>query len=305
MAGYNVAVDFGGTNIRAALVKDLKIIKIVKKETRASKGKNFVISQLIKTIEEAKNKKKINGIGIGSPGPLKNGIIKNPPNLPLKNVNLKKIIQKRFKVRTIIENDAKCAALAEAKLGTKKKNFILLTIGTGIGGGIVINHKLYKGTGYAGELGHMMIQDHKDLEDLASGKAIRKVTKKYLHHEIKAKDLIKIKSKKARFILQNEIKYLSIGIANLINVFDPDVVILTGGVREIGNSFLKKVRKEVQKYTIIPRKVDIRWSKIKEPGILGAALLLRWNIKFINIQIIKILTWTPVIYTGRWTSFFS
>ena len=275
MAGYNIAVDFGGTNIRAALVKDLKIIKIVKKETRASKGKNFVISQLIKTIEEAKNKKKINGIGIGSPGPLKNGIIKNPPNLPLKNVNLKKIIQKRFKVRTIIENDAKCAALAEAKLGTKKKNFILLTIGTGIGGGIVINHKLYKGTGYAGELGHMMIQDHKDLEDLASGKAIRKVTKKYLHHEIKAKDLIKIKSKKARFILQNEIKYLSIGIANLINVFDPDVVILTGGVREIGNSFLKKVRKEVQKYTIIPRKVDIRWSKIKEPGILGAALLLR------------------------------
>lgn len=275
MGEYNIAVDFGGTNIRAALVKNLKIIKIVKKETHTSKGKNFVISQLIKAIKEAKNNRNINGIGIGSPGPLKNGIIKNPPNLPLKNVNLRKIIQKKFKVKTVIENDAKCAALAEAKLGTKKKNFILLTIGTGIGGGIIINHKLYKGTGYAGELGHMIIQDHKDLEDLASGKAIKKITKKYLHHQIKAKDLIKIKSKKAKFILSNEIKYLGIGIANLINVFDPDIVILTGGVREIGNSFLKKVRKEVQKYTIIPRKVNIEWSKIKEPGILGAALLLK------------------------------
>lgn len=275
MAGYNIAVDFGGTNIRAALVKNLKIIKIIKKETHASKGKKFVISQLVKAIEQAKDNKKINGIGIGSPGPLKNGIIKNPPNLPLRNVNLRKIIQKKFKVKTVIENDAKCAALAEAKLGTKKKNFILLTIGTGIGGAIIINHKLYRGTGYAGELGHMIIQDHKDLEDLASGKAIKKLTKKYLHHQIKAKDLVKIKSKKARFIISNEIRYLSIGIANLINVFDPDIVILTGGVREIGNSFLKKVRKEVQKYTIIPRKVNIEWSKIKEPGILGAALLLK------------------------------
>jgi len=275
MAEYNIAVDFGGTNIRAALMQGLKIIRIIKKETHSSKGKNFVISQLIKTIEEAKNNKKINGIGIGSPGPLKNGIIKNPPNLPLKNVNLKKIIQKKFKVRTIIENDAKCAALAEAKLGTKKKNFILLTIGTGIGGGIIINHKLYKGTGYAGELGHMIIQDHKDLEDLASGKAIKNTSKKYFHHQIKAKDLVKLKSKRARFILKNEIKYLSIGIANLINIFDPDVVILTGGIKEIGNPFLKKIRKEVQKHTIIPRKVNIQWSKIKEPGILGAALLLR------------------------------
>ncbi len=275
MADYNIAVDFGGTYIRAALVRGLKIIKIIKKETKASKGKNFVIKQLINSIQEAKNNKRIKAIAIGSPGPLKDGIIKNPPNIPFKNVNLKRIIQDKFKVRTIIENDAKCAALAEAKLGIKKKNIILLTIGTGIGGGIIINSELYKGTGYAGELGHVIIQDNKDLESLASGKALKQESKKYFHHQIKGKDLIKLKSKKAKYIINNEIKYLSIGIANFINIFDPDIIILSGGIRDIGNSFLKRVRKEVQKHVIIPRKVNIQWSKLKEPGVLGAALLLK------------------------------
>ena len=92
-------------------------------------------------------------MGTGEPGPLENGIIKNPPNLPLRNFNLKKELEKRFHKKVVIENDVHCVALAEAKLGCKKKNFVVLAFGTGIGGGIIIEGKLYTGQGYAGELG--------------------------------------------------------------------------------------------------------------------------------------------------------
>ena len=89
--------------------------------------------------------KDVKGIGIASPGPLdaKTGIIKNTPNLPFKNFNRKRHIEKKFSVPVKIANDADCVAIAELKLGCKKKNFIIFTIGTGIGGGVIIDGKLY------------------------------------------------------------------------------------------------------------------------------------------------------------------
>ncbi|MEK6934984.1 MAG: ROK family protein [Nanoarchaeota archaeon] len=275
MVEYKIAVDLGGTYIRAALFKGSKIIKLHKTETQAKKGKSFVIKNLVNAIKEVKQNKKIKGIGIGSPGPISHGIIKNPPNLPFKTLNLQKTIQSKFKIKTIVENDANCAALAEARLGVKKKNIALLTLGTGIGAGIIINNELYTGSGYASEAGHMIIQDGKELEVLAGGKSIKKITKKYFKKEIEAHDLLKINSKKAKEIINNEIKYLSMGIANLATILDPDVIIIAGGMRDLGNNFLNKVRKQVQKYTILPKKINIQFSKLKEPGLLGASLLIK------------------------------
>ena len=121
-----IAVDFGGTSIRAGLMQGKKIVKLVNNETLADKGSKVVLKQLVDTIKEAKGSEKIRGIGVGSPGPLINGVIKNPPNLPLKNFNLKNFLKKKFKVRVEIENDASCAALAELYYGVKKKNFIVI-----------------------------------------------------------------------------------------------------------------------------------------------------------------------------------
>lgn len=252
-----IAIDLGGTNLRAALVKDNKILKYIKKKT--PKNKNDLLKEMVDSIFSLMTED-VKAIGVGSPGPLKNGIIQNPPNLPFKNFNLKKYLELQFKKRVVIENDAKCVALAELNLGCRKKNFIILTLGTGIGGGIIINGRLYKGDGNAGELGHIILDNGKDFESLwkEKGKKIKEL------FENKEKEKLQIAS-----------KYLGQGIASLINVFDPEIVIIAGGVKETGNKFLNMIKKEVKKYQIIQRNVEIKFSRLEHPGILGASLLVR------------------------------
>jgi len=252
-----IAIDLGGTNLRAALVKNNRILKYIKKKT--PKNREALLKEMCDSIENLLTDK-VKGIGIGSPGPLENGIIKNPPNLPFRNFNLKKYLQKKFRKRVVIENDAKCVALAEAELGCKKKNFIILTLGTGIGGGIIINSQLYKGQGCAGEFGHMIIDNGKDFESLWKEKGYP------------IKELFENKEKRK---LEKVSVYLGQGIASLINVFDPEVVIIAGGVRENGVKFLNMIKKNVKKYRIIPRNIEIKFSKLGHPGILGASLLVK------------------------------
>ncbi|MAG52967.1 MAG: hypothetical protein CMH62_03325 [Nanoarchaeota archaeon] len=270
-----IAVDFGGTSIRAGLMQGKKIVKLVNNETLADKGSKVVLKQLVDTIKEAKGSEKIRGIGVGSPGPLINGVIKNPPNLPLKNFNLKNFLKKKFKVRVEIENDASCAALAELYYGVKKKNFIVLTLGTGIGGGVIINGELYKGQGYASEPGHMVIQDGKDLEYWASGSKIKKDAKKAFGKELLASELNKLHNRKSHKILNEAAKNLAIGIASLVNVFDPEVVVLIGGLKDAGHCYKDTLRKEIKKYCMLPKKVNLQWSKLEYSGVLGAGLLLK------------------------------
>ena len=272
MAGSKIGVDLGGTFLRVGLIKNNKIQKYIKKRT--PKTKNQLIKELVSCIQSL-DSKQVKGIGVASPGPLKGGVIKNPPNLPLRNFNLKAYLQKKFKKKVEIENDANCVALAEAKLGYKKKNMIILTLGTGIGGGIVINNELYTGQGYAGELGHIILDNGLYFEDLASGKKLRKFTQKYFKKDLLVKDLFKIKDKQARKILQEISMYLGQGIASLINIFDPEIVILSGGIRECGPIFLNMIKKDIKKYTLLPKITPITWSKLNHPGTLGASLLIK------------------------------
>jgi glucokinase len=252
-----IAIDLGGTNLRTALVEKNKIKKYIKKKT--PKNKNDLLREMVDSISCLMTKD-VKAIGVGSPGPLKNGIIQNPPNLPFRNFNLKKYLEMQFKKRVVIENDAKCVAIAEANLGCRKKNFIILTLGTGIGGGIIINGKLYKGNGNAGELGHIVLDNGKDFETCWKEKG-KKIKELFENNE---KEKLQIVS-----------KYLGQGIGSLINVFDPEIVIIAGGIKENGSRFLNMIKKEVKKYQIIPRNVEIKFSRLEHPGILGASLLVR------------------------------
>src|SRR3989338_8523287 len=157
-----IGVDLGGTNIKTALIaSNGKIIKKCEIPTEAKKGTKTIISNIISSIKKVKSGK-IKGIGIGSPGPMdyKKGIITNPVNLPFKNVPLKKIIQKKFKIPVFLDNDAKCFTLAEAVFGSGKKyeNVVGITLGTGFGCGLVINKKIYHGRSNATEFGHTTIK---------------------------------------------------------------------------------------------------------------------------------------------------
>ncbi len=270
-----IAVDLGGTSIRVGLLNGRKILRLVTYPTLADKGKDVVLRQLINAIEEAKGNEKIKGIGVGSPGPLLNGVVKNPPNLPFRNFDLKNFLKKKFKTRVEIENDAKCAALAELNYGVRKKNFIVLTLGTGIGGGIIVNGKLYVGEGYGGEMGHIVIQDKNDLEYWASGSTITRNSKKIFGEKLLAGQLRRMKNKRADKILEEAASKLAMGIGSLVNVFDPEVVVLVGGLKDAGKKYFNIVKRDAKKYSILPKKINIQWSKLKNPGVLGAALLLK------------------------------
>jgi predicted NBD/HSP70 family sugar kinase len=267
-----IAVDLGGTNLRVSLVQNNKIIRYVKNKTPKT-GKEL-IDLLFKNIEFLMDKD-VKGIGIASAGPLDNGIIKNPPNLPLRNYNIKAALQKRFKKRVEVCNDAHCVALAELHLGVKKKNFIVLTLGTGVGGGIIIDSKLYEGQGFAGEVGHIILDNGLSFEKLVGWKYTKELTKKELGKEMLISDLIKMNNKKSLDVLKKITMHLGQGIGSLINVFDPEIVVLAGGVRETGAPFLNMIKAEAKKYSVLPKITLIQWSKLDHPGTLGASLLIK------------------------------
>ena len=298
-----IGIDIGGTNLRVSLIENYKIKQYIK--IRTPREKSAFISELFNLIDKIITND-VKGIGVASPGPLKDGIIQNPPNLKfLHNFNLKKALEQRFRKKVVLENDAKCVALAELYLGCKKNNFIILTLGTGVGGGIIINKKLYRGGGYAGELGHIILDNGEDFESLAASKALKRLTKEAFGRELLVNELLKMKNgtynslekepserlrtsvrsfqvntkEKARKILDEISMYLGQGIASLINIFDPEIVVIAGGIRETGSSFLNMIKKQVEKYSILPKKTKIEWSRLEHPGTLGASLLISENIK--------------------------
>jgi glucokinase len=264
-----VAIDLGGTNLRVALIKGSKILKYHKERTpvRSEDIKVRIFNLIGDYMSED-----VKGVAVASPGPLREGTIMNPPNLPLRNYNLKKALEKRFKVPAVVKNDADCVAYAELKLGHKKKNFILLTLGTGIGGGVIIEGKLYRGGGYAGELGHIILDNGKDFESLAASKRLNSVTEKAFGRRVKFSELMRMKNPKAKKIFAEFMNYYGQGIASLIHCFDPEIVVLAGGVSECGDRFLREVRNNANKYFYLPKKTPIKWTKLKHPGVLGASL---------------------------------
>ena len=266
-----IAVDLGGTNLRAALIRNNKILKFIK--IRTPKGKNNLLKAICNVIKEVWGDN-VNGIGIGTPGPLKNGVIINPPNIPLKNFDLKNFIRKRFNIRIEVDNDAKCAALAELVLGVKKKNFFILTLGTGIGGGVIIDGKLYNKGDLGAELGNIYLDEGKKFEDLVGGKAIKMIIREKFRREVNFIELTRMKDKKAVEITDYLTDNLAKGIGSLINVFNPEIVVLAGGMRKAGEGFLNIVRIKAKKYIFLPAKDDIVWSKLDEPGLLGAGVLM-------------------------------
>jgi len=288
MEKYIIGVDLGGTNIRAGLVLGSKVIKKVEVKTEPDKGKAIVIKNLVKAINNVMTKGVI-GIGIGSPGPLdyRKGLIIRTKNIPLERVNLKKILEKKFNVPVFVDNDANCFALGEAVYGSGKKHncVIGLTIGTGVGGGIVINKKVLHGRLNAGELGHMTIKfdgrkarscNNGDLEEYVSTRGIMRTAK-----GLKAKTPLDVYNlalkgnKKAINVFEKMGFYLGIAVANFVNIFDPDVVIIGGGISNAWKFFSKSMKKTVKQRAYVNKNPIIIQSRLKDAAVLGAALLVR------------------------------
>ena len=255
---HYIGIDIGGTKIKS-IVFDAKN-KLIKKETtiKTPKNKKDFLNQLGKIVLELGKGNKIKGIGVGLPGVVGYlGILIKAPNLPfLNNWNARDFFRK-YKIPVKIDNDSRCFLRAETKSGAGygHKNIVGLTIGTGIGGGIIINGKMYQGkTNSAGEFGHTIFQEE--------GR--------------KEKSFEELGGKEAFFKFGDRSRIVGIGVANLINAIDPDIVILGGGGINNGSLKMDVIKKIAKKYIISPlaKKTPIVKGKLGDKAqAIGAALL--------------------------------
>ena len=260
-----IGVDIGGTNLKVGIVSNNKITKIITIKTGTTK--ESILNNLLSAIETLFNPK-IEAIGIGCPGPADyhKGIIGDTPNLPLKGVNLKKIITEKFQRKVFMNNDASCFVLGEA-IRLNKKNVIGLTLGTGVGGGIVIDGKLYVGKGNAGEFGHCTIKYDGLKGKWAPGEIEAYISAKAVQQRY-GQEPIKLTKKQ----WQDYGKFLGISIVNLGHTFDPDVVVLGGGLSKAFDLFKTSMNQEIKKRAMDTIKV-IKGNE--SSSILGAAALVK------------------------------
>ena len=266
--GEVIAMDIGGTHMRIALVRGRKIVKIEVIDT--PKTKTIFLKTLCGLIDKY-NSSKVRGIGIGIGGPVFNGKVLDTPNIPLKKFDLKKYVSKKYKKKVGVDNDVNCFALAELKAGSKDKNFILVAVGTGIGGGIVINGEIVRGRGYAGEFGVMNF-GNRNWED--EWNESKKMIEKGFGKEVRFSDLLKKRSRKGDLILKKASADIAKGLASLDAAFDPEVFYLGGGIRESGRTFLKMIQKEYDERIFFKNRKKIKWVTLDNEGLIGASLLV-------------------------------
>lgn len=304
-----IGVDIGGTKILGALFDDKgNKIKTEKKSSKSSKGKEKVIDQLKKVLDTLlEDSKDVKGIGIGVPGVIKEGKITFTPNMPLNEFNLIDFVKEEYKIDCIVENDANASMYGEWKFGAAKgaKNAVGYFVGTGIGGGLILNNSLYRGSyNFAAEIGHMNVYPQGPLcgcnlrgclESLSSKVAIqREITRKRERGEktvIKKSDLKNIvKSstlktaydegdKVVRSILNDVAFYLGINAGSIINLLNPDVILYGGGIMEaLGEELLPIIIETAKQYSIphIFDTCEFKLSKLKDDACLyGAFSLIR------------------------------
>ena len=283
-------LDIGGTQIKGVVLDEsLKIIAEYTVPSKANLGPEAVKEALLELIQRIqKQGHQLKSIGIGCAGSVdsKNGIVRNSPNFAhWSNVNLKEWVEKQFNLSVKVDNDANCATLAEWSLGKGrgKTNLLLLTLGTGIGGGLILNNQLYRGsTGTGGELGHFSINSNGIpcpcgnfgcFERYCSASAL----KAKLPH-LSAKEIFENYSTDpdCKIAIDEFLHHLKIGLTSLANIFDPDIILLGGAVSQGLIPHIQEIRDWVKKSAFpaigVQMKIDFTDYQ-NNSGAIGAALL--------------------------------
>ncbi len=306
-----LGVDFGGTKVNFTVMKGKEFINLAKIRTGSISSVYDIVDRVGAGVEKI-GINKIHAIGIGIAGMVDQikGIGVYLTNLgKLTNVNLADILSEKFDVPVFIDNDVDAALIAEKELGALKgiRNAVFISVGTGVGGGILIGGKIYIGkNGFAGEFGHITVRENGlkcncgkrgCLETESSGTGIERYVRNRIKRGWKTR-IDKIESKRiAAFAksgdvlaikaYQNAVHYLALTTGNLINIFNPEKVIFGGGVVESG-LIVEAVKDLVSKYALptFLREVKIEKSTLKgNTGAIGAALLARDRSSGKNIYI--------------------
>ena len=311
---YNICLDIGGTKVLGAIFNENKeIIYRLKKKTKESGDDSANVEQVIISVvdemikESGIKKSEIHAIAAGAPGVIdqEKGIVLTSPNLPWKNYDIKTPLEKKFGVPFQIGNDVNVGVLGEYKYGAAKgyKNIVGFFVGTGMGGGLILDERLFTGNQFKGaEYGHMILDPEGPLcgcgqrgcleafsskkgmsayimqqvargrESMLADKIENGVFKsKMLKKSLKAKDAV------ATEAVDRACHWLAVATGNMINTLSPDIVVYGGGVIEaVGDIFLEKILAEVDRYcmTAIRPTVDIKIAELGDDSILYGDLAL-------------------------------
>jgi glucokinase len=312
---FVLGIDIGGTNLVVGSVAEdgSTIVATASEPTQAEAGTKDVLERLVglaeRTIAATRRESpgaEILGVGVGAPGPLdtKRGIVLLTPNLGWVNLPLRQIIRDRLGLEAALDNDANCAVLGEWWVGAARsaRQAIGITIGTGIGGGLILDGKLYHGASdVAGEIGHTTIDtegrrckcgNYGCLEAYASGPNIalraveeieagavsrlpslvggdlRRITAQTVYQAAQDGDALALE------VVNDTAKFLGVGIGNLLNVFNPEVVVVCGGVTAAGDHLFVPLRREVARRAFKPAVAACRivpGALAGTAGVYGAA----------------------------------
>jgi glucokinase len=295
IAGQFIGVDVGGTKVAAALLErgEPGESHVVPTELGST---DALIDQLVEAIEEVRGPDtRAVGVGVPSVIDFHSGRIRYSVNIPLADVPLRDLLHDRVGLPVYLENDASCAALAEAYQGEDlvASDLVMFTVGTGVGGGLVLGGRLYRGaTGAAAEMGHQIIgmdlsgevPPGKDkfpqtgsLEDLAAGRELDELARASGFEDGRgAVDAARDGDEKGKRAIRLIGERLGVGIANAINIFDPEEVVIGGGVSAAGELLLAPAREVAARFVLhgVGTQTTIRLARRgPEAGVVGAALI--------------------------------
>lgn len=269
-----VGVDLGGTNVRAGLVQNGKIISFHKRPISSHAEEKIVLNEVCETIAAAL-RPNVRGIGICVPSQVKDGVVYSVANIPSwRKVPLKKILEKRFRIPVFVNNDAKCFTLGELHygFGRGRKNLVGMILGTGLGCGVVINGKLYTGShGGAGELGHAPYQAE-EFEYYCSGRFFKRefgLDAAEVQHRAEAGD-----ARAAKMLAAFGDHFGDI-VQAVLYAYDPEMIVLGGGVSKAYPFFEKRMREKLRafKFQNALKRLKIVQSKKPHIAVLAAAAL--------------------------------
>lgn len=281
-----LAIDIGGTMIKYGLVSSNgQVLSTDKIKTEAEKGLDNILDKIDSIFKKYKENNPI-GIAVSGTGQI-NGmigkVIGGTPIIPnWIGTDLVKILEEKYKLPAVLENDVNCAALAEKWIGTGKElsNFICLTIGTGIGGGIILNNQLFRGESFvAGEFGHILIKKGK-FQHFASTMALIRLVKERTGKILNGEEIFDLAKKgivNYQHIISEWIEDLTDGLSSIVYCFNPANIILGGGVIEQGDYLIKKIKNSLFKKIGPKFKENLNISQTKlgnNAGMIGASYLL-------------------------------
>lgn len=309
---YYIGVDLGGTNIAVGIVnKEGGLVAKKSVKTCAEKGFDYIMEAMSGCILSLLREKdvsldEVEGIGIGSPGSIdsRNGVVIYTNNISLSNAPMAATLRKTVDKPVFISNDANCAALGESVAGGAKgiANVVLITLGTGVGGGVIIDGKIFDGvTGTGAELGHTVIRTggisctcgrRGCWEAYASATALIRQTKEAIgrHPESLMAQASEINGRTAfeamkqgdragKAVVRHYLNYVAEGIVDMINIFRPEIILLGGGISHEGDYILKPIQRHINRYSYGASYIKPPLVKLatlgNDAGIIGAAMLCR------------------------------